>query len=378
MSFTVQPAHLDGYARQVGRAGNDCLVVNAYLGGYPAPSGWGDGALIGLAGPWHAKATTSATTALERCSETLFASKAGLASAASYYRWTDSSAAARMDRSLERPRSTDGVTPLERSWAENDCAPSFSDRVGPADRLTDVKDVEFSHPLGFMDYLSISHWALTAFDAVFGFNPLERITSELAGDWQAVAQSGVAMGRAAEALHDVGYNVQGGAIALRGGWQGAAADGAYLHFRDIATAVADLREPFKEISDKLAEIAHGVWSACESLNGLVKALLDAAIIAGLAAAAGTATAASGIGAIVGYGVAGLEIKNMLDIWSRITSTISTLYSVVQLALGVIETQIARIDDVAMSRSSGNLAYHHPFVSQHPQVTPENPNNAGGR
>ena len=45
-------------------------------------------------------------------------------------------------------------------------------------------------------------------------------------------------------------------------------------------------------------LAHGVWSAAEAVTGWVKGMADAAIIAGIA---GTVTAETGIGAVVGYG-----------------------------------------------------------------------------
>jgi len=375
MTFRVQPGYLDGYALQVGRAGSDAIAVRSYLEKHPAPAGHGEGALICLLGPGHARALESALGAIDRASGVLLSSKSGLNSAASYYRWTDTTAAARMDRSLPAPRSAAHGTPLEQACADDPCGPSFNDRFDPSDRLTGSMDVEYSHPLGFMDNLSVSHWALVGFDAVFGFNPLERITSEVVGDWQAVAQSGVAFGHAAQAVHDIGYNLQGGAIALRGGWEGAAAEQAYAHFSRTASSLAELQDPFAEMSAELGEIAHGVWSSCEALSGIVKMLLDKAIIAGISAAAGTATATSGIGPVIGYGVAALQVVDMLRLWGQATKMISNLYTAVQGALGVIESQIARIDAVSLPNAA---SYHHPFVPQHPQARPDVPINAGGR
>jgi hypothetical protein len=41
----------------------------------------------------------------------------------------------------------------------------------------------------------------------------------------------------------------------------------------------------------------------EAIGTAIKGMLDAALIAGIAAAAGTVTGETGIGAVVGYGVA---------------------------------------------------------------------------
>ncbi|MBE1489026.1 hypothetical protein [Plantactinospora soyae] len=361
MSLAVQPDSLDGYARQVSRAAEDSAAVKDYLGGFPTPTGLDGGGLIYAIGSSHGEAMTAAIGATTRVSEVLGASETGLMSAARYYRTADSASAARMDGSLTAGRPPARDSRLDQQWAADPCPPSFTDSRDPNGRLIPVADVEYSHPLGFMDNLSISSWALKGFQEVLGFNPLERVLEHFAGDWQSIARGGVALGRAGEAMQDLGYNVQGGAIALRDDWTGRAADMAFTHFTRLAHGAADMHDPLKEMAKRFGEIAHGVWSTCEAVSGIIKSMIDAAIVAGIAAAAGTVTAVSGVGAVVGYGVAAVEVANILHMWAQATKAIQALYGLVQGAVGMIEAQVTRLRDVTIQNMSGYTSYRHPMV-----------------
>jgi hypothetical protein len=360
MSFSVTPAVLDGYAGQVGRAGDDSGEIKRYLDGFPSPSGLESGVLIAVVFGSHSASMAAAVDVATRISTVLHSSQIGLTGAAQYYRRTDVAAAARLDGTLlgfcDSPD-----TKLEQEWASNPCGPSFFDSREPTGRLKPVGDVEFSHPLAFMDYLSPSDWALKGFDFVFGFNPMDKVSDYFLGDWQAIAKAGVALGQTADAMHDIGYNVQGGAIALRGGWHGGAADLADHHFTTFAGQTADLADPLKQISERFAEMAQGVYNSCEAITGFIKGLLDAAIVAGIAAAAGTITAETGVGAVVGYGVAAIEVANMLRLWAQATAAMSSIYAVVQTLVGAIQAQVARLSVVNLPDLAGSAAYRHPLI-----------------
>jgi uncharacterized protein YukE len=157
------------------------------------------------------------------------------------------------------------------------------------------------------------------------------------------------------------YNVQGGAIAVQGAWQGLAADAAYQHFTGLASGVESLVEPLKKISSEFDTIAQGVYNTSEAVTGWVKGMIDAAIIAGIAAAAGTITAETGVGAIVGYGVATLEVAELLDMWAQATAAMNNLYALVQGAIGIIQTQLAFLQHADLPDLAGYGAYQHPVA-----------------
>ncbi|MFC6023298.1 hypothetical protein ACFP2T_44990 [Plantactinospora solaniradicis] len=66
-------------------------------------------------------------------------------------------------------------------------------------------------------------------------------------------------------------------------------------------------------------------------------------------------------AVIGYGVAAVEVANILKLWAQATMAIQTLYGLVQFALGVIEAQITRLRDVTIPNMSGYTSYRHPMV-----------------
>jgi hypothetical protein len=361
VTFSVEPAALDGYAAQLGRAGDDATSIQSYLLGYKVDSGW-DGMLIEAVGDSHVRSMDTARELGARVATVLHDSQNGLIASAGYYRRTDNAAAARLDATMPGLCAS-APSALEQRWAANVCGPSFADSRGPLGRLKPVDDVEYTHPLAVLDNISVSDWALKGFDFVFGFNPLDKVSAFFIGDWQAVAKGGKALGHAGEAFDDLGYNVQGGAIAVHGAWQGGAADTAHAHFTGTASGAESLVDPLKQISVQFDTIAHGVWSSAEAVTGWVKGMIDAAIIAGIAAAAGTITAESGIGAIVGYGVAAIEVCELLDMWAQATAAMTNLYSIVQGALGIIESQLAFLHSAQLPDTSTFQAYQSPFPSR---------------
>ncbi|NJC69099.1 hypothetical protein HC031_05085 [Planosporangium thailandense] len=359
MTLKVQPSYLDGYAAQLGRGADDATSVKRYLDQYRTDGNL-NGPLIELAGTAQIRAMSTAAEAAAKAARILHDSQEGLARAATYYRTADVAAAARADATLPG-RCAGALTALEKEWAANECAPSFSDSREPSGRLKPVDDVKYTHPLSFMDDISISNWMLKGFDFVFGFNPLDKASEFFIGDWQAVAKGGVAIGRAADALHDLGYNVQGGAIALRGGWTGVAAGAAYQHFTGLAGGIDDLVNPIREISKQFDSIAHGVYSVSEAVTGWLKGIADAAIIAGIAAAAGTVTAETGVGAVVGYGVATVEVCEMLNMWADATAAMSKVYGFVQGAVGAIDALLPMLQNASFPNLSGYNAYSNPLA-----------------
>ncbi|MFI5938142.1 hypothetical protein [Actinoplanes sp. NPDC051494] len=361
MTFTVIPEGLDGYAKQVGRAGEDARSIGGYLHQYPPPDGtWSSGGLMKLLGESGPRAFAAAQANLNKAGTLLDADQDGLTDSAAYYRQTDTNAAVRLDATLPDHPDRTGLTALEQAWAGNVCSPSFADSRDPSGRLTAVGDVELSHPLAFLDNISISHWALKGIDWVFGYDILGEATNFFLGDWQALAKAGKALGNAADASFDLGYNVQGGAISLRTQWQGHAAQAADQHFTDIAATLDTMGHPMKVVAKQLELAAEGAYNAGESVSGIIKGLLDAAIIAGIAAAAGTVTAETGVGAVVGYGVAAIEVTRMLDMWAEATKVMSSVYAATQATIGIAQTGIASLESVQIPEVNGG-SYHHPLV-----------------
>ncbi|AVT40280.1 WXG100 family type VII secretion target [Plantactinospora sp. BB1] len=362
MTLAVEAEGLNRYARQILRARDDVTAIREYLGRY-ADAGTG-GELHNLAKDGHENAVRVVDGTLNRLMCLLDVSAPELDRAAAYYRRTDLDSAARVDRTLPDTASR-APTPLEAELAAYDCPPPpFSDARQVSMSLVEPGDVDKPpNALGWMDYISPSSWANAAFDAVFGFDPLGWVQERVFGDWEALARMEPVVTNVGGALHAVAQNVQTGATALTTIWQGDAGNAAYRYFTDLANAASALRGPLDKIGDAYRGVADAVWAIGEALTGVIKALLDAAIIAGIAIAAGTATSWTGVGAVAGYGVAAAEIAYMLRLWGQATALYQNLSAAVNSFRALLGTHLSGLESVTLPALPGGGGYDHPLVQR---------------
>lgn len=360
MTLSVEPEALVGFARQVDRAAADVSEIRAYLNRHADVATGGEQIKIAKEAHEHAVQVINGT--LNRLACLLENSAPELRAAAGYYRSTDLANAERLDRTL--PPAVDRcITALELELANNPCAPA---------NFVDVRDVRGhldtpgdpdkpANPLGWMDYISPANWLNEVFNHVFGFDPIGRIQSQVSGDWEALANMAPVVDNIGGALHDLAYNVQSGTTTLRPLWHGVAGDGAFRYFTTTANATADLHTPMSAISKAYREMADAVWSAGEALGGVVKSLIDAAIIAGIAAAAGTVTSETGVGALVGYGVAAAEVANMFRLWGEATKLCQQISAAVLVFRAALTRELSDLDTVALPALPDGGRYDHPLA-----------------
>ncbi len=201
----------------------------------------------------------------------------------------------------------------------------------------------------------------TQFDEVLGFDPVAEMQNWFTGDWEPLAQMQEVLTNASNALHDNATNVQSGATNLNDFWQGYAGAAAYVYFSDTAAAIDGLRGPLQQIGEAYKTMADAVWSVGEAISGTLKGMIDSAIIAGVAAAAGTATAETGIGASVGYGLAGLEAVNILTLWGNATVLWTKANTTVLAFRTAVNKYASDLDGVQLPVIGGGAGYDHPVV-----------------
>ncbi|NES13258.1 MULTISPECIES: hypothetical protein [Micromonospora] len=360
MTLHVEPDALVGFARQVDRAANDVWEIRGYLNRYADVATGGEQLQIAKASHEHAVEVINGT--LNRLACLLENSAPELRASAGYYRTTDLTAADRLDRTL--PTAVDRcITPLELELANNPCVPANfvdpRDVRGHLDAPGEAKNP--SNALGWMDYISPASWLNEVFDHVFGFDPIGEIQNKVSGDWEALAQMAPVVDNIGAALHDLAYNLQSGTITLHPLWQGIAGEGAFRYFTTTANAVADLHAPLGSVSKAYLDMADAVWSAGEALGGVVKSLIDAAIIAGVAAAAGTITSETGIGAVVGYGLAAAEVANMFRLWGEATKLCQQIAAAVLVFRAILTRELSDLDAVALPALPDGGRYDHPLA-----------------
>ncbi|CCH19244.1 hypothetical protein [Micromonospora lupini] len=360
MTLSVEPQALVGFARQVDRAAVDVREMRSYLSRYADVATGGE--QIEIAKAAHERAVEVIDATLNRLACLLENSAPELRAAAGYYRTTDLANADLLDRALP-PADDRCVTALELELANNPCAPeNFVDVRDVRGHLDTPGDpVKPANSLGWMDYISPANWVNEVFNHVFGFDPIGRVQSQVSGDWEALATMAPVVDNIGGALHDLAYNVQSGATTLHPVWHGVAGDGAFRYFTTTANATADLHIPLSAISTAYREMADAVWSAGEAIGGVVKSLIDGAVIMGVAAAAGTVTSASGVGAIVGYGVAAAEVANMFRLWGEATKLCQQIAAAVLAFRAILTRELSGLDTVALPALPDGGRYDHPLA-----------------
>ncbi len=297
-----------------------------------------------------------------RLEEILAASGPEVGAAARYYISTDLEAAASLDRTYSGSLGQ-CPTPLEYEFNSLVCKPApFTDPRQATARLTAPPEPDNpSNALGFMDYLSPTSWAMKGFDIILGFDPVGWLQERFAGNWEAVATMESVLTNTGLALRDLALNVQSGATTLHPSWQGNAGDAAHSYFTKLASGVAALQRSLDQIAAEYRAMADAVWSAGEAIGGLIKGMCDAAIIAGVSAAAGTATSWTGAGAAVGYGVAALEVGNVLRMWSKATE----LYQYASFAVlgfrAKVVSSLSDLNAITLPALPGGAGYQHPLA-----------------
>ncbi len=219
----------------------------------------------------------------------------------------------------------------------------------PDDRVTNG----FLNPLDAFNYVSPSAWIASAIEKLTGTDPIGWSTECLAGDWQALWKFGDAMGNLARCLQQLGMNIQQGMLTLDASWDGNASDAAYKYFSDLAAAISSQQIPLYNSEQSYHLAARGAWELAGQLGNLIQAIADEAILATVAAAAGTATAETIVGAVGGYAITAIYVTRMLEKINQASQIINTAGTVTLGAFGGVAdaaAQVGHLSDVPLPAS----------------------------
>jgi hypothetical protein len=186
----------------------------------------------------------------------------------------------------------------------------------------------FANPLDLFNYVSPSAWINAAIESLTGVDVFGWMTDWVSGDWAAMWKFGDAMANLAECVQQIGINIQQGMLELDNSWDGNASDAAFTYFSDLAAATSGQQFALRDRQEAYDKAAVGAWELSSQLGNILQALADKAILAGISAAAGTALAETGVGAVVGYGVAALIVVDMLKLINRASTIINTAGTVI--------------------------------------------------
>jgi hypothetical protein len=221
----------------------------------------------------------------------------------------------------------------------------------------------YADPFDFFTILSPTDWIATFLKELTGRDPLGWISSSFMGEWEALAKCGTAYHNLARACQDLGVNIQEGELLLDASWAGNANDAAHAYFCDLASKVSAMQFALDAAADDYADAARGTWLFASQVKNLLEATVDSAVIAAACTAAGTALIETGVGAVVGYGLATLEVARILELLARAGQIIH----IAGLAIEGLTGGIMNLADQGGSLASYPLpaaAYDHPSVVPH--------------
>jgi len=191
----------------------------------------------------------------------------------------------------------------------------------------------FTNPVAIFNYLSPSAWVNDIIEKASGVDIFGLATDAFTGEWAALYKFGDALGNLAPFLQEVGVNIQSGVLRLDQTWDGNAADAAVNYFTTLAAATSRQQDALYECAKGYRDAARGAWQLSDQLGNLLQAIVDKAILAGIAMAAGTATAETVIGGVVGYGMAAYQAMEILELVNKASTIINTAGSVIMGLFG---------------------------------------------
>jgi hypothetical protein len=191
----------------------------------------------------------------------------------------------------------------------------------------------FVNPVDIFNYLSPSAWVNSIIANVSGIDIFGYVTDTFTGEWAALYKFGDALNNLAQCMQQIGIDIERGVINVDQTWDGNAADSAYFYFSGLAAAVSSQQTALYDAADGYHRAARGAWELSSQLGNILQAVADKAILIGISAAIGTATAESGVGAIVGYGMAAYQMTQLLALVNKASTIANTAGSVIMGAMG---------------------------------------------
>jgi hypothetical protein len=374
VGFFVQPEALDSYAKLVERNGINLSLTNVHLGG-ESKLGNTDGLWIQHLVDAHTQIVDRMLSSVAQGFYQLGASADELTRTAAYYRSVDQTSAANLDATYPAsPRPPIGAAVpgmIQPSDQQGPVEVTGGDDIrDPLAHLTEPGEPpDFSDPMALFntmgDYLSPTWWINQVLNDTIGVNPMEYVNQVVVGDWKGFARSGTMWAQLAGAADDIGANLDNGLRWMAADWQGKAGDAAAHYFDYAGKALHSHADVFRVLHDKYVEIARDVWLCSKTLADIIKAIMDAALVAGLAVLAAASLSWTGIGAGISWSVAAWECSQIMKLWGEGSAAIATTQTLITGFVGMATSP----DDITLREITPLpmpvVDYDHPAAAPEP-------------
>jgi hypothetical protein len=329
-SFLAMPASIEKYGGLISRAGQSASETQKYLREHDPDIGGAFGWAWSKVQPPHDAAIEATERMLKHLTTIATESDTALNKTANHYRYTEHAVATRVDATYPKVP----LTPSQRDLTESRygeltgrplATQNFADAIDAPSALKEPESAELNvfeslevHPGGLFDYLSPSNAALHVVQLVIHHDPLQWFTEWFAGDWKKTYEYGNVLENIGTMMGAVSTNVHRGTNELRETWMGNAADTAYKYFGNLADAVAEQQELLGHLGHQYKLVSMGILRMQDTALSLIKGMLDAALIGAIGASGGAATAETGVGALAGGLIVGVEAVRIWEMWERAT------------------------------------------------------------
>ncbi|MEU8376631.1 hypothetical protein AB0C22_26440 [Micromonospora sp. NPDC048894] len=360
--FSADPVGLDGLYNVLHRASGDVYDILGYVERHCGLSFGDEGLLVILASP-HKLVYDRMTQGLHRLQAVAQGAATQVNLAQRAYTSADAESAGRLDRTYPGAKDP-AVMWSTLSTGRPDLwptvpRPAFADVAEPTNKLVSpnyATAVEMWKINPLADLISPAAWLRQVSVWLFGYDPFEDWSKQLSGDWDAYVHCAAAWRIIGDALFDVGRNLVATAGDVPKVWRGNAAEAEQefqLKLGTAAMALHPICDQYAELYTKAAEAAKQLFDV---VSGLTAKLIDVLVVINLASAVGTATIETGVGPVVGYGVAAYYAWQAYDLYDEI----STFYGNAEATFKGIAGTIGMIQAGAAVAALPDLKpYHHP-------------------
>jgi hypothetical protein len=336
MTFWINTEAAGGLPAQLDRVRDDALAGSAYVDAHTTLS-YG-GVLDAITGA-HEHAVGQVRSYLDMLAGPVAGNTAeAVRVALTYYRQTDANAAASLDATYP---AHEGRGDIYLGGGRPSLGNGFTDVSEPSDRYRPPPDrsEEFSFHVPIAALISpaamgrtlIVEATMLASKLGLGhpWDPYEAILKPVTGDWNGLRRCADVFESVAEALEEMGGNVQSAASSITNVWIGNAADGVFAYLTEIAESLEKARGPVKRLAKSYEDAAEGAHKLFETLSDVLNDLIDSVIIFIAEASAAGATSETVVGGIAFGAAAGYEAYKMYKEIKHLVELMATLKALVE-------------------------------------------------
>jgi len=230
----------------------------------------------------------------------------------------------------------------------------------PASHVAEIPENGYYDWTSVLHYFSPSFWLFEVVKELTHIDVLEELLAPVSGHWEQVSEYGDALNKLSLCLADTSLNLQEATNTLRPEWTGNAAAAAFRYFDSAAASIDGYAKVLVALQVQYQEVALQMWINCEAAKTIAEQILDDALFAAIAVTAGTVTAQTGAGPLIGYGLAALKIASMLERVHEGTKVVRAGKALIDGLTSTSEVLSKQMQDIRQVPPI-QAAYDHPAV-----------------